>query len=71
MGQVGEGKWTVVLRCHECGGRFTISRLSMERIPILPKIVPCPHCSAQSVVTQSPSQGPKKLHRILVRRDEK
>jgi hypothetical protein len=71
MGQAGEGKWTVVLRCQECGTRFTISRLSTERIPLLPQVVPCPHCSAQSV-SQSPSQGPKKLHRILdVRRDEK
>jgi hypothetical protein len=72
MAQAGEGRWTVVLRCHECGVRFTISRLSIERIPLLPQIVPCPQCSAQSVVSKSPSKDPKKLHRILdVRRDDK
>jgi hypothetical protein len=44
----------------------------MERIPFLPQIVPCPQCSAQSVISKSPSKDPKKLHRILdVRRDEK
>jgi DNA-directed RNA polymerase subunit RPC12/RpoP len=69
MAEAGEGKWTVELRCHECGGRFTISRLSPERIPILPQVVPCPYCSAQSMVA---SERGKKVHRILdVRRDNK
>jgi len=72
MAQAGEGKWTVVLCCHQCGGRFTISRLSVERIPILPQVVPCPHCSAQSVISPERSLEGKKVHRIIdVRRDNK
>jgi hypothetical protein len=72
MAEAGEGKWTVELRCHECGGRFTISRLSTERIPILPQVVPCPFCSAQSAAGSARPHDRQNVHRILdIRRDNK
>jgi DNA-directed RNA polymerase subunit RPC12/RpoP len=71
MAEAGEGKWIVELRCLQCGGRFTISRLSPERIPILPQVVACPYCSAQPVFDAARPHL-KKVHRILdVRRDNK
>src|SRR5262249_5154561 len=51
--------WDAVLRCHNCSGRFTVRKLPLKRIALMPQIAPCPHCTARA------SASAKKLHRIV------
>ena len=40
--------WDAVLRCHNCRGRFTVRKLPLKRIALVPQIAPCPHCAARA-----------------------
>lgn len=51
--------WDAVLRCHNCSGRFTVRKLPLKRIALVPQIAPCPHCAARA------SAPTKKLHQIV------
>ncbi|HEY1371793.1 MAG TPA: hypothetical protein VGH50_04930 [Candidatus Binatia bacterium] len=51
--------WDAVLRCHNCGGHFSVRKLPLKRIALVPQIAPCPHCAARA------SAAAKKLHRIV------
>jgi hypothetical protein len=51
--------WDAVLRCHNCSGRFTVRKLPLKRIALVPQIAPCPHCAARA------SAPAKKLHQIV------
>jgi hypothetical protein len=51
--------WDAVLRCHHCRGRFTVHKLPLKRIALVPQIASCPHCTARA------SAPAKKLHQII------
>jgi hypothetical protein len=64
-------KWTVVLRCYACDGKFTSRHLGIDRISVVALVSPCPHCSAQPVIARGPdSEEESKLHRIFNIREE-
>jgi len=51
--------WDAVLRCHNCRGRFTVRKLPLKRIALVPQVAPCPHCAARAFAPA------KKLHQIV------
>src|SRR5258707_7097449 len=48
-------KWTLLLRCYRCGGRFTFRRLTMDKVRALPLTAPCPHCGSRPIITTETS----------------
>jgi hypothetical protein len=58
--------WTMTLRCHACSHRFVVGEITIDRIPIIPQITPCPSCSAKSVAAIAEDNSPVlKTHKIL------
>lgn len=58
--------WTVVLRCYNCGRKFTIRRLPLDRVLVICPVTPCPHCGLSPYVAPRPNYAePSKLHRIF------
>jgi len=51
--------WDAVLRCHNCRGRFTVRKLPLKRMALVPQVAPCPHCAARAFAPA------KKLHQIV------
>jgi hypothetical protein len=61
MANEGKRTWMLVLRCYACGDKFTVYRLSWDRLLLLPQILPCPHCSARPQIAQLRSS----LHQVV------
>lgn len=58
--------WLIVLRCYDCRGRFTVRRIALDRIALVPQVTRCPHCDAQPVLVDEGVSGlHAKVHRIL------
>jgi DNA-directed RNA polymerase subunit RPC12/RpoP len=54
-----EQTWTMVLRCYECAGKFTLTHMPLARLTTVQLIAVCPHCSAR------PHSAAGTLHRIF------
>jgi Zn finger protein HypA/HybF involved in hydrogenase expression len=65
----GKQNWTIVLRCYQCSGRFTIAHMPFQQLTSVPLIAACPHCGAypQIVAAQNESQ----VHRIFDLRSDR
>jgi hypothetical protein len=63
--------WTVVLRCHECGGKFTIRHLSLDKVSATCLVTPCPHCGSRPYVAPGPGYNERsRLHAIFYLSEE-
>jgi hypothetical protein len=63
--------WTVVFRCYNCDGKFTVRHLSLDRIAEICLVSPCPHCSIASHIAPSPSYSEEsRLHHVVYLREE-
>jgi hypothetical protein len=38
-------RWVVILKCASCQKLFTINRIAVSDVSLLPNIASCPHCS--------------------------
>jgi hypothetical protein len=43
--------WTVVLRCYACQRRFSVGKITVDRLALVPQATPCAHCGAQPDAT--------------------
>ena len=57
----------MVLRCYQCGGKFTLSRMAGERVTALPLIAACPHCGTEPELRTKEN---RTTHRIFDLRSE-
>ncbi|HTM10478.1 MAG TPA: hypothetical protein VL754_18985 [Verrucomicrobiae bacterium] len=55
--------WTMVLRCYECSGKFTLSHMPREQLTTLPLVAVCPHCGARPAIGLRDEQS--RLHRVF------
>ncbi|SRR5258705_731520 len=62
--------WTLVLRCYQCGGKFTSHRLTLDKVTALPITAPCPYCGARPVVAPVDSPAATKMHGIFDLKEE-
>jgi len=62
---IRQKSWTVVLRCYACQRRFSVGKITLDRLALAPQITPCAHCGAQSDVTTS-----MKVHHIMDLRED-
>ncbi|HEY2986915.1 MAG TPA: hypothetical protein VGL11_04265 [Candidatus Binatia bacterium] len=63
--------WTIVLRCYNCNGKFTVRHLALDRVSAVALVTPCPHCSARpSIVAGPQSKEKSKLHGIFDLKEE-
>lgn len=63
--------WTIILRCRACREKFTLKRLTRDRVLVLPLVAPCPHCSARPRIAAGPDHyDESRLHRIIDLREE-
>jgi hypothetical protein len=70
MASTGGKLWTLVLRCHACGGKFTLRHLGLERVYLVPQVTPCPHCDARPRISLQGSREHSELHHIFDLREE-
>jgi len=64
-------KWTLVLRCYACDGKFTQRHLSFDKVSALPMFLPCPHCTARPYAGQRTAAGERlPIHGIIDLQDE-
>src|SRR5947207_6609076 len=64
-------KWTLVLRCYACEGKFTQRHLTFDKVSALPLILPCPYCSARPYAGQRTIPGERfPIHAIVDLQDE-
>jgi hypothetical protein len=57
--------WRLVLRCYACDEKFTLRNLKIERLYLMPQVLPCPHCSARPYIPSVDSGKPSLLHSIF------
>jgi DNA-directed RNA polymerase subunit RPC12/RpoP len=63
-----EKLWTIVLRCYNCSGKFTLVGVTFHKLTILPLVAPCPHCDARPVIL--PRESDSRMHIVFdLRRD--
>jgi hypothetical protein len=61
--------WTLVLRCYACDGKFTQRHLTFDRVSALPRMLPCPFCTARPGRRAGPSQS-VETHHVVDLEDE-
>jgi|SRR5581483_5150042 len=62
--------WTLVLCCYACESRFTLRRLTFDKVSSVPLTVPCPYCSARPVVGPRNAGERLQVHTIVDLSDE-
>jgi hypothetical protein len=62
--------WSILLRCCACRGKFTLHRLTRDRVLLVPLVTSCPHCAARPHVAAYDTEE-SKLHRIIDLRQDK
>lgn len=70
MASTGGKSWTLVLRCHACGGKFALRHLDLERVYLIPQVTPCPHCDARPRIYPQGSAERSQLHHIFDLRED-
>jgi DNA-directed RNA polymerase subunit RPC12/RpoP len=63
-------KWTVVLRCYRCSGRFTLRHISFEKIEPLYATYPCPLCGARPIAQLPSNERLSREHLLVELNDE-
>src|ERR1043166_4971058 len=48
---IRQKSWTVVLRCYACQRRFSVGKITLDRLALAPQVTPCTHCGAQPDAT--------------------
>ena len=62
---IRQKSWTVVLRCCACQRRFSVGKITIDRLALAPQVTPCAHCGAQPDPTTS-----MKVHHIMDLRED-
>jgi rRNA maturation endonuclease Nob1 len=62
---IRQKSWTVVLRCYACQRRFSVGKITLDRLALAPQATPCAHCGAQPDATTW-----MKVHHIMDLRED-
>ena len=57
--------WIVVLRCYACQRRFSVAKVTLDRLARVPQATPCIHCAAEPDATTW-----MKVHHIMDLRED-
>ncbi|HEY1372518.1 MAG TPA: hypothetical protein VGH50_08610 [Candidatus Binatia bacterium] len=62
--------WTVVFRCFQCGGKFTVRHVTFETIEALYAVQPCPFCGVRPIAQLGSNERLCRGHSLVELSDD-